>query len=184
MSAPLVPFLSLFPWQESSLWPHMGDVHIWQAALALCGRTWQQRGEGQQPGMWLRQGKLWGLCSPAELGKFLLGDGAWDLRKMVQPKERAPDLPTKGHVKDTSQTDSCRMTAESVDHRCFQNTFFFFIHFNILFLVLVISADCGENNMKNSSKSYFINASARDFIPSTTSYWVNSKFTFICNPQL
>lgn len=153
--SPSCPFsVYLFPWQGSSLWPHMGDVHIWQAAPALRGRTWQQRGEASSLGCGLRQGKLWELCSPVQLGKFLLRDGAWDFRKMVQPKERTPDLPTKDRVKETSQTDSsCQMTTESVDPRYFQNTFFFFIHSNILFLSSVISADCGENNMKSSVKS-------------------------------
>lgn len=50
------------------------------------------------------RGKLWELCSPAQLGRFLLGDRAQDLRKMVQPKEKTPDLPSKSNIKDASQT--------------------------------------------------------------------------------
>lgn len=74
--------------------------------------------------MW---GKLWELCSPAQLRRFLLGDGAQDLRKMAQPKERTPDLPSKRVTEDTSQTDgSCLITAGNMDPRYFQNTYFLY----------------------------------------------------------
>jgi len=74
-------------------------------------------GLGECPPM---RGKLWELCSPAQLGRLLLGARAQDLRKMVQPKERTPDLPPKSNAKDTSQTDSsCLIKTGNIDSTYF-----------------------------------------------------------------
>lgn len=69
-----------------------GNLLLHRAA----GPAWHKVGEGQWLlGCGLMQGKLWELCSSAQLRRILLGDGVQDLRKMVQPKEKTPDLPPK-----------------------------------------------------------------------------------------
>lgn len=97
LSAPLVPFLFLsssFSTNEglSSLQPHhVGCAH--GATYSCIGQQDLPGTRGWRPvarGVWADAGEAVAL-----LRRFLLRDGAQDLRKMVQPKERTPDLPPK-----------------------------------------------------------------------------------------
>lgn len=131
VSAPLVPFLFLSSSLSTSeglsvLQPHHGGC---ARGMRVQGRrTWQQGIEAQ----W-----LWGLRvdvgeavravqpSTAWEAWEMMGDEAQDLRKMLQAKERTPDLPPESNVKDTPQTDSsCLTAAGNMDPRYFQTTYF------------------------------------------------------------
>lgn len=112
--------LSLGPPSGPTQGMHTSDRLLLHCVEGPCSK----RVKPSSLGCGLRQGKWWELCSPAQQQKVPAGRWTMDLRKMVQPKERTPDLPTKDSVKDTSQTDSsCQMTTENMDRRYFQNSF-------------------------------------------------------------
>lgn len=76
---PSSPFsVSLFLWQRRSLLSLAPPWGMYTSDRLLLHWVEGPGSKGVKPsslGCGLRQGKLWEVCSPAQLGRFLLGDG-------------------------------------------------------------------------------------------------------------